>query len=77
MWLPRPLYESLPYAYAGLGVAGIAASWLVRVAAVSIPLLIAGALSLILGIMIWLRRKDFRGQWSQYNSRSLDDIEQA
>jgi hypothetical protein len=60
MWLSKPLYEALPYYYmvAGLLVLGISAYvdygiW---------PLLglIVGLSSLIAGLVVWLRRRDYR-----------------
>jgi hypothetical protein len=32
-----------------------------------------GALSLMGGLVLWLRRKDYRTKQAEYNSRSLDD----
>jgi hypothetical protein len=74
MWLARPVYESLPYVYAAAGLAGLTASWLIRQSVLSIALLVCGALGVTVGIVLWLRRRDFRSQWAQYNSRSLDEL---
>jgi len=74
MWLSRPVYESLPYVYAAVGVAALGASWLLRAPALATTLFIFGALALTAGIMVWLRRRDFRSQWTQYNWRSLDEV---
>ena len=35
--------------------------------------LAVGALSLMAGLVLWLRRRDYRTRQSEYNSRSLDD----
>jgi uncharacterized membrane protein len=77
MWLARPLYESLPYAYAAAGIAGIVASWVIRMPVVPMLLLAVGALSLLLGMVLGLRRWNYRRQQAEYNSRSLDELENA
>jgi len=77
MWLAHPVYESLPYVYATAGIAGMAGSWLLRMPVVSSILLVVGALSLLAGLVLWLRRWDYRTQQAQYNSRSLDEVENA
>lgn len=74
MHLPRPLYEALPYLYSVAGLAAIVASWLVRARAVSIALLIVGALSLMAGLVLGLRRWDYRTRQVHYNSRSLEEM---
>ena len=77
MWLARPVYESLPYVYAAAGMAAIVASWVVRVPAVTLTLLAAGSLTLLLGMVLGLRRWNHRKLQAEYNSRSLDELEQA
>jgi uncharacterized membrane protein len=72
MWLSRPVYEFLPYAYmlAGallLGGASYAgAAW-------HTPLLMLGVVLLVFGAVLWLKRRDYRRSQSEYNSKSLDD----
>jgi len=73
MWLPRPIYEALPYIYAALGAVFIVESWIDATGWLSAVLLIAGSGLLLIGIMLWLRRKDFRDEQRQYNVRSLDE----
>jgi len=72
MWLARPVYESLPYLYALGGVALMCASWFVK-AFWSLLLLVAGGAALLAGLVIWLKRRDYRAQQAEYDSRSLDD----
>ena len=69
MWLPRPVYESLPYYYIAFGVAAGLASfnldrwyWPEIVGA-------CAALSVITGLVLWLKRRDYR------QSRSRIDID--
>jgi hypothetical protein len=73
MWLPKPFYEALPYIYGAIGLTFIAVSWIGTTGAVSALLLITGSGLLIISLMLWLRRKDFRDAQRQYNSRSLDE----
>ena len=75
MWLARPVYESLPYVYAAAGIGAIVASWMVRVPAVALLLLLIGALVLLLGMVLGLRRWNYRRHQAEYNSRSLDELE--
>ena len=73
MWLARPFYECLPYLYMGAGALFLGASWYLTDGAWPVMLLLAGALCLVAGLMLWLRRRDYRANQSEYNSRSLDE----
>jgi hypothetical protein len=73
MWISRPIYELLPYLYMLVGVSLLAAAWLVDAGIWSSLFLSVGALSLMGGLVLWLRRKDYRTKQAEYNSRSLDD----
>jgi hypothetical protein len=64
--IPTPLYESLPWLYALAGALLIAASHELHSGALSLLLLLAGALGLIGGAAIWLRRRDFRATRAEY-----------
>ena len=77
MWLARPVYESLPYVYAAAGSAAVIASWLIRLPVLPMLLLLLGAVGLLAGMVVGLRRWDYRRQQAQYNSRSLEDVENA
>jgi len=73
MWLSRPLYELLPYLYMVAGAVLLAAAWLVEIRTWPSIFLAVGALSLLGGLVLWLRRKDYRTKQAEYDSRSLDD----
>ncbi|WP_129775046.1 hypothetical protein [Peristeroidobacter soli] len=73
MWISRPVYELLPYLYMLVGIALLAAAWVVEAKAWPSVLLAVGALSLMGGLVLWLRRKDYRTKQAEYDSRSLDD----
>jgi hypothetical protein len=72
MWLPRPLYEAIPYVYSGVGAALVAVALLLEHGPRGL-LLAAGVVALTAGIMLWMRRRDYRSSHQQYDSRSLDD----
>ncbi|HEU4654764.1 MAG TPA: hypothetical protein VFS47_12305 [Steroidobacteraceae bacterium] len=73
MWLARPVYESLPYAYMVIGIALIAAAWWVDAKALPSVLMVAGGLSVIGGLVLWMHRRDYRQKQAEYNSHSLDE----
>ena len=60
MWLSKPLYESLPYYYIGIGVVSLAASVYVNYWYWPYICLIVGVGSLIAGLVVWLKRRDYR-----------------
>jgi hypothetical protein len=71
MWLPRPLYEALPYAYMGGGVALLAIAYFIDQGPRGL-LLAAGAIGLTLGLVLWMRRRDYRASQREYDTHSLD-----
>ncbi len=72
MWLSRPVYELLPYLYIVMGVLFLGSASFVSHQLANL-LLLLGVILLILGAVLWLRRRDYRRGQSEYNSRSLDD----
>jgi hypothetical protein len=73
MWIARPIYELLPYLYMAVGLALLGAAWLVEITTLPSVFMVVGALSLMAGLVLWLRRRDYRTRQSEYNSRSLDE----
>jgi Flp pilus assembly protein TadB len=73
MWLARPIYEFLPYLYMLVGVGLLAAAWFVEMSTLPSVFMVVGVLSLMAGLVLWLRRRDYRTRQSEYNSRSLED----
>jgi hypothetical protein len=73
MWLARPVYEFLPYLYMLVGIGLLTAAWFVDVQTLPSIFMVAGALSLMGGLVLWLRRRDYRTRQAEYNSRSLED----
>lgn len=65
MWLPRPLYESIPFYYIVLGAAAVAAAFFIDSwywAEISAT---GGVLSLVIGLVLVLRRKGYRSSRSR------------
>lgn len=72
MWLPRPLYESMPYVFIGAGAAALVAAFVVEHAPHGL-LMLAGGLGLTIGLVLWMRRRDYRDSQSEYDTHSLDE----
>ncbi len=72
MWIPRPLYESLPYVYITAGVAALLLSFAIDRGPRGL-LLATGLVSLTAGLVLWMRRRDYRAARREYNARSLDE----
>jgi hypothetical protein len=73
MWIARPIYELLPYLYMIVGLILLAAAWVVEMQTLPSVFMVVGSLSLMAGLVLWLRRRDYRTRQAEYNSRSLDD----
>lgn len=68
MFLPKPLYEALPYLYVAVGVTCLIASWRFAAQAGSSALALFGAGAVVLGLVVGLRRRDYRQQKQRYGS---------
>ena len=74
MRVSRPLYESLPYVYIAVGLAALVASFAWRVADWSGILAFFGVVAIVGGLVLALRRRDYRIQKRHYGAE-LDDGE--
>jgi hypothetical protein len=72
MWIPRRLYELLPYVYMVLGAAAFVAAFTLERSPHGL-LMLLGGLSLTAGLVLWMRRRDYRESQAEYDSRSLDE----
>jgi hypothetical protein len=74
MRIGRALYESLPYAYMLIGAAAIGTSFLWRVPVWADLMAAFGLVAVVLGLVLVLRRRDYRIQQRHYGAE-LDDEE--
>ncbi|HUL47161.1 MAG TPA: hypothetical protein VLV25_08695 [Steroidobacteraceae bacterium] len=73
--LSRPVYEGLPWFYMASGLAALVVSYLLAAhGALSHAIGLIGLVALVYGIVVVLRRRDFRALRSEYgNPDSISD----
>lgn len=64
--LPRPLYEALPWIYVAAGLGALAISYMVTGSVLSTLVGLLGLAALLAGIVIVLRRRDYREMRTHY-----------
>ena len=72
MWLPRPVYEALPYAAAASGFGCFAVAYWVERSPRSV-LFVAGGALVTVGVLLWMKRRDYRATQSGYDPRAIDE----
>ena len=72
MWLPRPLYEAIPYASMAAGAALAGAAFFLERGPHGL-LFALGGLGVTVGLMLWMRRRAYRASLRDYAGRPLDD----
>ena len=72
MRLSRPVYESLPYAYMGLGAGALAFSYYRQGSPWADLIMGLGLLAVVCGLVLVLKRRDYRIQKRRYGA-ALDD----
>ena len=60
MWVAKPIYESLPYAYLVLGAISLAASMYVNYWHWPTICFLIGIVCLVGGLVVLLKRRDYR-----------------
>lgn len=73
--LSRPVYEGLPWFYMAFGLGALVASYLLAAhGTLSLAVGLLGLVALVYGIVVLLRRRDYRAMRSQYgNPDSISD----
>jgi len=73
MRISRGLYESLPYVYIAIGVAAVGTSFLWRVPPWSDVMAGFGLVAIVSGLVLVLRRRDYRIQKRRYGAEFDDE----
>ncbi len=71
-WIPRPLYEAMPYAFVALGALLLAVAFRFERAPQG-ALFAAGGGFVVLGLVLWMKRRDYRSTHSEYDPHSIDE----
>lgn len=72
-YIARPIYELLPVVYLGVGLTLLALSYFRTTGVLAGVLGFAGLASLLSGLVIALRRRDFRAMRDEYDAAPLSD----
>lgn len=72
MWVPRPVYEAQPFVTVILGLAAFAAACFLPGSPRGVLFVVGGALATY-GLMIWMKRRDYRRTQSNYDPRAIDE----
>ena len=73
--LSRPIYESLPWLYIGSGLLALLASYFQESRFISLILGLLGLICLLGGLVVLLRRRDFRELSANYNNAESSELE--
>lgn len=65
MWLSKPFYEALPFAYIAVGLACLIASVWLETGRWPLVSAMLGLAALIGGLVIWLKRRGYRSSRSR------------
>jgi len=71
--LSKPLYETLPYLYILAGLLAIGGSYVLGHHFWSDVVLVLGIFCVLGGVVVLLKRRDYRANRAEYSGKSLDD----
>jgi hypothetical protein len=71
MWLPNALYEALPLVYVAAGVLQLTCAFFIDAGPRAL-LLVLGAMCLTAGLVVWMRRRDYRATQAEYQRPPLE-----
>ena len=71
MWIPNALYEALPMVYIAAGVLQLLCAFFIDAGPRAL-LLALGALCMIAGLVVWMRRRDYRATEEEYQRPPLE-----
>ena len=71
MWLPKSIYESLPFYYIALGLLSFGASLYIDFWYWPLICTVVAIVTVVGGLVVWLKRRDYR------SSRSRIDFEKT
>ncbi|MGI9330837.1 MAG: hypothetical protein ACR2QB_09005 [Gammaproteobacteria bacterium] len=72
IWLTKPIYEVLPYFYLGAGLAVLSASMYLNYWYWPAICVLAGITLVTGGLVLWLKRRDFRQTQRPSGLQDLD-----
>lgn len=72
-YIARPIYELLPVVYLGVGLSLLALSYFRTTGVLAGVLGLAGLCTVLYGLVIALRRRDFRAMRGEYDASPLSD----
>ena len=71
MWIPNALYEALPTVYIAAGVLQLLCAFFIDAGPRAL-LLGLGAVCMTAGLVVWMRRRDYRATQEEYQRPPLD-----
>jgi len=72
--LSRPLYEGLPWIYVAGGVLALVGSYFCPIRGLSVAIDCVGLLAILGGVVVLLRRRDYRAMRSEYAQSKDQDL---
>ena len=71
MWIPHALYEVLPLVYIAAGVLQLLCAFFIEAGPRAL-LLVTGSGCMIGGLVVWMRRRDYRATQAEYHRPPLE-----